>query len=111
MQRRGQRRWADYRGTSSGLKKRQLLIPANLVLDTSAAIKIQQVGTTPQQHVLAIVDNLPGARMLIRRSAAPKIRTALKQRHAETSFGESASSGQTSQSAPGNRDCRGMCRI
>ena len=79
-------------------------IPANFVLNSGAAIEIEQVGAAAEQHMLAIVDNFAGAGMLIRRGAAAEIRAAFKQSHAKTSFGQGASSGEAGQPASGYGD-------
>ena len=78
MERSGQGRWSDFGGAAPGLEKCQLLIPANLVFNSCAAIEIEQVGAASEQYVLAIIDNFAGAGMLIRRSATAKIGTPLK---------------------------------
>jgi hypothetical protein len=78
MQRGGKRRRRDYRRAATGFEKRKFLIPANLVENSCAAIEIKEIGAAAKQNVLAIVDDLSGPRMLIRRSPATEIRTALK---------------------------------
>src|SRR6266478_6712430 len=111
MQGSGERRRRNHGSASSRLEERQLLIPANFVLNSRATIKIEQVGTAAEQHVLAIVDNFTGAGMLIRRGATAEIRAALKQRHAKTGFGQGASRGEAGQPASGYGHCRRMCRM
>ena len=61
--------------------------------------------------MLAIVDNFARAGMLIRRSAAAKIRTPLKERNAKAGFGESASGSEAGQPTAGDRDCGRVCQI
>jgi hypothetical protein len=79
---------------ASGLEERQLLIPANLVFDSGAAIEIDQVGAASEQHVLAIVDNFASSGVLIRRGASSEVRTALKYRHAKPGFSQCAPRGK-----------------
>src|SRR6266403_2671196 len=111
MQRSGERRRRNHGSVSSRLEERQFLIPANFVLNPRATIEIEQVGAAAEQHMLAIVDNFAGARMLIRRGAPAKIGAALKQGHAKPSFGQGTSSGQASQPTSSYCDCRRICRI
>jgi hypothetical protein len=49
--------------------------------------------------VLTVVDNLTGARMLVRRCTTAKIRAALKQLDAIACVSQRASGGETSKSA------------
>src|SRR5208282_4995293 len=111
MQRRRQRRRCDDGCASSGLEERQLLIPANLVLNARAAIEIEQVGAAAKQYMLAIIDNFASTGMLIRGRAPTEIGAAFKQRDAKTGFCQNASSGQASQPASGDSDCGRICRI
>src|SRR5208282_3883845 len=75
------------------------------------AVEIEQVGTAPEQHMLAIVDNFAGAGVLIRGGAPAQVGTALKQRHAKSGFRQGAASGEAGQPAAGDRDCRRLLRI
>jgi hypothetical protein len=78
MQWRGKRRRRDYRLSSSRFQKGQFLIPANLVENSHTTIEVEQVCAAAEQDVLAIVNDLSRARMLIRRGPATEIRAALK---------------------------------
>ena len=49
-----------------------------LFSNPSASIEIEQVGTAAEQHMLAVVDNFAGTRMLIGRGATAQIRAPLK---------------------------------
>ena len=48
-----------------GSRKVSSVVPANLVFDSQPFVKIDQVGAAAEQHMLAIVHDLTGARMLI----------------------------------------------
>jgi hypothetical protein len=78
MQWRWKRGRSDLGFTSARLEKCQLLVPANLVLHAGTLVKIEQIGATSQQNMLAIIHHLASARMLIGRSAPTKIRTPLE---------------------------------
>src|SRR5260370_3587885 len=99
MQRSWERRRCNHGSTSSRLEEGQLLIPANFVLHSRAPVEIEQVGAAAEQHMLAIVDNLAGTGMLIRRGAPTEIRAALKKGHAKTRLAEGASGGAAGQSS------------
>src|SRR5258708_22405771 len=86
MQRSGERRRRDHRSASSRLQESQLLIPANFVLHSRAPVEIEQVGAAAEQHMLAIVDNLAGTGMLIRRGAPTEIRAAVDKTQDATRF-------------------------
>ena len=80
-------------GTAAGLDKSHLVIPANFVFDADAAVELDQVGTNAKQDVLAIVDDLAGAGMFIRRCASAEIWTALEKGDAKARIGEGAGCG------------------
>jgi len=95
VERSGEGGRSNLRCASSRFKERQVLIPANLVLDSRTAIEIEQIGAAAEQHMLAIIDYLAGAGMLIRRGPSAKIRTALKERYAKASLCQGAPGGET----------------
>jgi hypothetical protein len=47
--------------------------PADSIADSKATVKIDEVYAVAQQHVLAVVDHLSCARVLVRRGSATKI--------------------------------------
>ncbi len=82
--------------------------PANLVLDPDDTIKGDQVRATAEEHVLAVVHDLPSSGMFVRRSAASEIGTAFEDGYAETAVRERARGGKAGQSASDDRHC-GLC--
>lgn len=66
--------------------------------DADAAVKVDKVGAGAKQHVLAVVDNLAGSRVLIGRGPTAQERTPLKERDAETGIGKGASDRQSRES-------------
>src|SRR5579863_1411818 len=66
---------------------------------------MDQVGTALQEYVLAVVHNLAGSRMLIRRSSAADVGAALEQSNFESSVSKRAPSSQACQPAANNTDC------
>src|SRR5271163_3221979 len=102
MQRGRQAGRSNFRCASSRFEKRQFVIPANLVLDSGAPVKIEQVRAATEQHMLAVVDNLSGARVLIGRCAPTEIGAAFKERDAKSGIGQSASGSKTRESASGD---------
>jgi hypothetical protein len=80
-------------GTAAGLDESHLVIPANFVFDANAAVELDEIGTNAKQDVLAIVDNLGGAGMFIRRRAPSEIGTALENGDAKTGISEGAGCG------------------
>ena len=101
----------NLRCAPSGLEKRQFVIPANFVLDSRAAVKIEQVRAAAEQHMLAVINSLPGAGMLIGRCAPTEIGSAFKERDAKPSISQGASGGKARESASGDGDGRWLCRI
>src|SRR5450755_4294295 len=95
MQRSWKRRRRDHGVAAARLEEIQLFVPANLAFYARAPVKIEQVRTAAEQHMLAIVDNLAGARMLVRRGASAEIRTPLEERYAKPGFRQGATRGQT----------------
>ncbi len=95
MQRRGKKRGPNDRGAPARLQKGQPVIPANFLLHADVPVKLHEVGAAAEQHVLAVVHHLAGARMLVGRCASAEIGAAFKQSHAKTAIGERASSRQT----------------
>ena len=109
MERSGQGRRADDRGAASRLKKRQVFIPADFVFDPGTAVELDQVGAAAQQHVLAVIHDLAGTRMLVGGRPPAQVRTALEERHPESGLGKGAPGSQTSQPASGDGDCGRLC--
>ena len=104
MQWSGQGRRLHHRSAAARLEKRQSLVPANLVLDSSAAVEIDQVGAASKQHMLAVINHLAGARMLIRGSAPAQVWAPFKERDAKSGFSQGASSSEAGQAASRDRD-------
>ena len=103
VQRSGQRRRLDHRGTAARLEKSHPLVPANLVLDSDTPIELDQIRAAAEQNVLAVVHNLASARMLIGRCPAAQIGPALEEGDAKTVFRQHATGGQSRKSTPDAR--------
>ena len=89
----GQRRGAHYAGAAAGLDERHFVEPADFVFDADAVVELDQVGADAKKDVLAVIDDLAGAGMLVGGSASAEIGTALEQRDAEAGVGEGAGCG------------------
>jgi hypothetical protein len=63
----------------------------NSICDADAPIEANQIRTTTEQHVLAVIDNFVDARVQIRRCASAKIASTLDELHAVTGLGQRAS--------------------
>src|SRR5277367_1217774 len=61
--------------------------------------------------MLAVVNDLSGAGVLIGRCAPTEIGAAFKERDAKPGIGQSASSSKARESASGDGDGRRLCRI
>ena len=80
------------------------MVPTNFVFHSKTPIKLDEIGATTEQHVLAVIHHLAGAGMLVGRGTSPEKRAALKQRDLETAIGEGATGGQPGQAATYNSD-------
>src|SRR5580692_9725992 len=104
MQRRRKKAGTQDRGPSTRFDERHLVRPANLILDANPPVKLDQICARTKQHVLAIIDDFAGGRMLIGRSPSAKIGTALEQRDLYSALREGASRGNPGQSASNHRN-------
>src|SRR5712692_1962559 len=97
-----------HRSTAAGLDESHFVVPANLLVDSDAAVEFYEISADAKQHMLAVVDNLPGARMLVGRGASAQIGTAFEQRDAKTGVSQGAGRGEAGKSASGDGH-RGLC--
>ena len=79
MQRRGQKGGLKDAPAPTRLYEGKSIEPADCLAYPEAPIKIDQVGAVTEQHVLAVVDHLAGARVQVRGGAAAKIAPLLEQ--------------------------------
>src|SRR6266566_9979572 len=93
----GQRRRSDDGSASPGLQKSQLIVPADLIFNSDPPIKLNQIGAATKQHVLTVVYDLTGGRMLIRGGPSAKVSAAFEERDAESAVGEGRTGGQSRQ--------------
>ncbi len=90
MQRRWQRRGTHHAGAASRFEESHFIVPADFVFDADSPIELYQVCADAKEHVLAVVDDLAGAGMLVGRSAAAEIGAALEERYAKAGVRERA---------------------
>jgi hypothetical protein len=107
MEGRWQPRTAKGRCPTARFEKRQTVVPADFSGDASLLVKVQEIGATTQKDVLAVIDGLARAGMLVGGSAAAEIRTALEESNPVAGAGKSASRGQSGEAAADDGDCRG----
>jgi hypothetical protein len=79
VQRRGQRGRFHHRGAAAGFDESHLVVPADLVGDADALVELDQVGAGAKENVLAVVDDLAGAGMLVGRSASAEEGTLFEE--------------------------------
>ena len=102
MQRRGQRRSAHHAGAAAGLDESHFVVPADFVFDADAAVELDQVGANAKQNVLAVVDDLAGAGMLVGGSASAEIGAALEESDAKAGISKGTGGGETGEAAAGD---------
>jgi hypothetical protein len=73
MQGRGQKGGLKDAPPPTRLYEGKTIEPADCIADTESTIKIDEVDAVAQQHVLAVVDHLSCARVLVRGGSAAKI--------------------------------------
>src|ERR1041385_6441450 len=78
VQRRRQSARTEDRMTAAGFDEGHVIEPADFIFDSNGAIEHQEVGTTAEEHVLAVVYNFAGCGMLVGRRASAEKRTALE---------------------------------
>ena len=77
MQRRGQRTWVQHTPLPSRFEKCHAIEPTNLICNSKLPIEANKIGTAAEKNVLAVIDHLACAGMLIRRCASTDIRASL----------------------------------
>ena len=105
VQRRGKRGRPHHGSAAAGLDEGHLVVPADLVGDADAVVKLEQIGADAKQNVLAVVDDFAGAGMFPRGSAAAEERALLEERDAESVVGQGAGGGESGETASGDGDC------
>src|SRR5579884_1265895 len=75
---------------STGREKGELIVPADVTLDAEAAVQIEQSRAAADENMLAVVDDLPGAGVLIRRRTSAEVRTPFEDLDAVACIGERA---------------------
>ena len=105
----GKRRRFDEAGAATGLNKRDALVPAHLILDAKAMVKIEQIGAAAQQHVLAVVHHLARAGMLVGRSTAAEKCSALEERNFVPGIGQRTCGRESGESPADNAYARMLC--
>ena len=106
MEGRRQRSRLQRRGATSGKNERDLVVPADLLFHTEAAIEFDEIGTAAQEHVLAVVHNFAGAGQLVRRCAPTQVGTPLEQFNLISRVSQRASRSKAGESATDNCDRR-----
>jgi hypothetical protein len=97
-----QRSNGDNRISSAWFEEVEAREPVNFVFNSTAAIKVNKVRATTQQHMLTVVHHLASSGMLIRRCPSAKIRTSLKQLNSIASFRQCASGSKARKSTTDN---------
>ena len=95
MQRRGKRGGVHHATAAAGLNESHVIVPADFVFHSDAAVELDEVGADPEENVLAVVDHFAGAGMLVGRSASAEVGAALEERDAEAGIGEGAGGGES----------------
>jgi hypothetical protein len=70
-----------------------LIVPADLIFNSDAAIELDEIGAATEQHVLTVVYDFTRGRMLIRGGPSAKISAAFEERDAESAIGKGRTGG------------------
>ena len=104
MQRRGQERRLEQGAASAGLDEGEVVVPADGVERVEAAIEVDEVGASADQHMLAVIDDLSGAGMFVGGGAASDVGAAFEQADLIAAVGEGAGGGESGEASADDGD-------
>ena len=105
---RGEGARLNHAGWAAGGEEGEAVVPADGVEDAEAAVEVDEGGATADEDVLAVVDDLASAGMLVGGGAAAEVRAAFEEVHAVAGVGEGAGGGDSGESAPDDGDGFGL---
>ena len=102
VQRSRQRGGVHHAGAAAGLDEGHVIVPANFIFHSDAAVELDEVGADAEEHVLTVVHHFAGAGMLVGRGTATEIRAALKESDAEAGVRERAGRSESGEATAGD---------
>src|SRR5579872_1771139 len=103
MERGGQPAGPDNGGLAPRGEEREAVVPANALLYSESPVEVEQRRASADEHVLAVVDDLPGAGVLVGRGASAEVRATFEQSNAVSRIRERTGRRNACNASPDDR--------